>query len=70
MFYVKEKITDVVEVSIEITDENVFTHCPGCGDEVIVDLAELFSDGECDLYGTSVYCDKCSRKIRSQGGAV
>lgn len=70
MFYVKEKITDVVEVSIEITDENVFTHCPGCGDEVIVDLAELFSDGECDLHGTAVYCDKCSRKIRSQGGAV
>lgn len=70
MFYVKEKITDVVEVSIEITGENVFTHCPGCGDELIVDLAELFSDGEYDLYGTSVYCDKCSRKIRSQGGAV
>ncbi len=67
MFYVKEKLTDAVEVSIEISDENVFTRCPGCGDEVSIDLAELFSDGESDLYGTAVYCDECSRKIRSKG---
>ena len=43
MFYVKEKISDAVNVTVEITDENVFTRCPGCGDEVNVDLAELFS---------------------------
>jgi hypothetical protein len=70
MFYVKEKLTGAVEVSIEISDENVFTRCPGCGDEVSIDLAKLFSDGESDLYGTAVYCDECSRKIRSKGGAV
>lgn len=28
MFYVKEKINDVMEVSIEINDENVFCTCP------------------------------------------
>lgn len=65
MFYVKEKISDAVNVTVEITDENVFTRCPGCGNEVCIDLAELFSDGECDLYGTSVYCEECSLKIRS-----
>jgi hypothetical protein len=70
MFYVKEKLSDAVEVTVEITDENVFCTCPGCGCEVGVDLAELFSDGEGDLYGTAVYCDKCSKKIRSKGGAV
>ena len=70
MFYVKEKLSDAVEVTVEITDENVFTHCPGCGDEVIIDLAELFSDGESDLYGTAVYCEECSRKIRNGGKAV
>ena len=70
MFYVKEKLSDAVEVTVEITDENVFTHCPSCGDEVSIDLAELFSDGESDLYGTAVYCDKCSKKIWSKGGAV
>jgi len=66
MFYVKEKLNDAVEATVEITDENVFTRCPGCGDEVSVDLAELFSDGESDLYGTAVYCKECSRKIRNE----
>ena len=61
MFYVKEKLSDAVEVTVEITDENVFCTCPGCGCEVGVDLAELFSDGEGDLYGTEVYCPECSR---------
>ena len=70
MFYVKERLNDAVEVNVEITDENVFTRCPGCGDEVCVDLAELFSDGESDLYGTAVYCKECSQKIRNKGGAV
>ena len=61
MFYVKEKLSDTVEVTIEIHDDNVFCTCPGCGFEVGIDLAELFSDGESDLYGTSVYCLECSR---------
>ena len=34
MFYVKEKISDAVNVTVEITDENVFKRCPGCGNEV------------------------------------
>ena len=67
MFYVKERLNDAVEVNVEITDENVFTRCPGCGDEVCVDLAELFGgDEDCDLYGTAVYCEECSRKIRNR----
>ena len=49
MFYVKAKLSDAVEVTVGITDENVFTRCPGCGDEVSVDLAELFSDDLLDL---------------------
>ena len=67
MFYVKERLNDAVEMNVEITDENVFTRCPGCGDEVCVDLAELFGgDEDCDLYGTAVYCEECSRKIRNE----
>lgn len=67
MFYVKERLSDTTEVSIEINDENVFTRCPGCGSEVSIDLAELLSDGESDLFGTAVYCKKCSRKVRNGG---
>ena len=66
MFYVKTQLTEETTLTTEITDENVFTRCPGCGDEVSVDLAELFSDGESDLYGTAVYCEECSRKIRNE----
>jgi len=67
MFYVKEKLNDTMEVSIEITDENVFCHCPMCGVEFMVDIAEIFCDGESDLYGTSIYCSECSKKIRAGG---
>ncbi len=62
MFYVKEKISDTVDIAVEIHDDNVFCTCPGCGGEVCIDIAELFSDGESDLYGTAVYCSKCSKK--------
>lgn len=64
MFYVKEKINNTVEVSVEINGENVFCTCPGCGCEVNVDLSEIFSNGDADLYGTDVYCSECSNKVR------
>ena len=65
MFYVKEKLTETVEISVEINDENVYCTCPCpcCGCEVNVDLSEVFSDGISDLYGTSVYCKKCSETL-------
>ncbi len=67
MFYVKEKINESMEISIQITDENVFSHCPMCGVELMVDIAEILSDGESDLYGTSIYCSECSKRIRAGG---
>lgn len=59
MFYVKTKINEGTEIRTEITDENVFTVCPQCGQEHAVDLSEIFSDGHSDLFGTAVYCRKC-----------
>ena len=66
MFYTKAELTDGVVFTTEITDENVFTRCPGCGDKVSIDIAELFSDGEGDLFGTSVYCSDCTEKRASK----
>ena len=63
MFYVKEQLNDAMEVSIEINDENVFCHCPMCGTEIQVDLAEVFADEEIDLFGTAVMCKNCSKKL-------
>lgn len=62
MFYVKETVSDSMDITIEINDENVFCKCPRCGDEVQVDLQEILSDG--DLFGTSVFCERCSKKMR------
>ena len=62
MFYVKEKINDAMEVSIEINDENVFCTCPKCGKEVEVDLVEVLEEG--DLVSTQVCCNTCSETIR------
>ena len=62
MFYVKEKINDVMEISIEINDENVFCTCPKCGKEVGVDLVEVLKDG--DLLSTQVCCNTCSETVR------
>lgn len=64
MFYIKEKISDTVEAVVEINDENVFCTCPGCGCEVNVDLSEVFSNVNADLYGTAVYCSECSKRVR------
>ena len=61
MFYVKEKLSDTAFVTVEIHDDNVFCNCPACGCEIEIDLTELFSDGDSDLYGTAVYCSECSK---------
>lgn len=64
MFYVKEKINEAMEVRIEVGCDNVFGICPGCGDEVQVNLEDLSdADDGLDLYGMSVYCDDCTKEL-------
>lgn len=62
MFYVKEKINNSMEISIEINDENVICTCPKCGKEVGVDLVEVLEEG--DLVSTQVCCNTCSETMR------
>ena len=64
MFYIKVPLGEGAEITAEITGENVFTRCPQCGSEFSVDLTDVFADGEGDLYGTSIYCESCSRHLR------
>jgi hypothetical protein len=60
MFYVKQSF-GYADVITEIHDDNVFCRCPVCDAEHQVDLAEVFKDGEGDLYGTAVLCAVCSK---------
>ena len=62
MFYVKEKINDSMEISIEINDENVFCTCPKCGEGVRVEGKKVVEDG--DLFSTQVCCNTCSETMR------
>lgn len=66
MFYVKADLAEGATVMTEITAENVFTVCPGCGQAHAVDLCELIASGEVDLYSTKVYCPKCSDRVRKE----
>lgn len=60
MFYVKSKINEESEIHIDITDENVFTRCPGCGAEIPVDIVEGIRNEDLDLFGTAIYCHECT----------
>lgn len=60
MFYTKIRINEGACTTAEITDENVFTHCIGCGHEIQVDLDEMIVDGHLDLFGLGMRCEKCS----------
>lgn len=67
-YYVKGKTATGEEVIIGIEDDNVFTICPLCGKEHRVDLVELAATKDFDLYGTSAYCQSCSRQANAQRG--
>lgn len=60
MFYTKVALGENAEIKVELDSENIYNLCPYCGEEVQVDLSELFSDGISDFYSTEVCCEKCS----------
>ena len=62
MFYLKTKLANGKVIKTDITDENVFTCCLECGRELPIDLVEVFSDGEGDLFSTSIVCSTCAKK--------
>lgn len=65
-YYVKGTTEAGEPVILPIEDDNVFTHCPDCGREHAVDLVEIASGGDFDLYGSAVYCEDCTRKRRGE----
>ena len=63
MFYIKTKIAEGVTLDTEFNGE-VMTRCPCCGDEIKIDLMEYAEEPNFDIYGTSIYCEACSEKMR------
>lgn len=60
MFYVKTQVNEDTYITSTITDENVYTTCIDCGQEMQVDLDEMVIDGHIDLYGLGCRCETCS----------
>lgn len=68
-FYVKAQSPDGCTTTlVGIEEDNVFTRCPDCGEEICVDLADIASVwGELDLYGhLLVKCARCSGKPNTE----
>lgn len=59
MFYIKTRRGTHIPIE-DGDDGNVFTQCPACGKEFEVSLSDAVCEGNLDLYGTQVYCHKCS----------
>lgn len=64
MFYIQKELTAGVRLKIELTGDEVYTTCPGCGVAHQVDLSAAICDGELDLHGTVVFCSTCTAKRR------
>ena len=60
MFYIKVQLAPGVSIQSEIRSDNVTTRCHCCDDEMQVDLADVFSDGEGDLESTELLCPACA----------
>ena len=60
MFYLKVPLANGVQIQAEVRGDNVFTHCSCCGNEMPVDLADVFADGEGDLESTELLCPECA----------
>ena len=60
MFYLKVPLANGVSIQAEIHGDNVITHCHCCGNEISVDLADVFADGEGDLDSTELLCPECA----------
>ena len=49
MFYVKKEIGNDIVVKIDLYDDEIYTHCPICGEEIQIDgefLAEILNGGD------------------------
>lgn len=67
MIYVKKKLTEDMPVKIELTeDDEYYTHCVGCGEEVKA-TEEIIDDLSGFLFGASgIYCEKCAANRHEQ----
>ena len=60
MFYIKIPLASGISIQAEIRSDNVTTRCHCCGEEMPVDLAAVFADGEGSLEDTEILRPACA----------
>lgn len=60
MFYAKVPLAHGVSLEAEVHCDNVYARCHCCGEEIQVDLADVFAGGEGDLESTELLCKSCT----------
>lgn len=67
MIFIKAKITDDVEIRVDLYGDEFGSYCPQCGREHDLDIetvASIINDGG-DLGSTDIFCQECTRSRRS-----
>ncbi len=59
MFYIKANLSPDVTLIAEVQNDNIYTRCRDCGEELLVDLDELIHDDQIDLEESACYCLVC-----------
>jgi len=65
MFYTKAKLWNGRTIEIDLYDDEFYSRCSGCGNELqfdSIEIANIIKNGG-DLAGTSVVCQKCRNPI-------
>jgi hypothetical protein len=60
--YIKKKLSDSIEIKVDLYDDEIFTACPTCGKETEVTtemLRDILNDGG-DMASTAIYCKGCT----------
>lgn len=62
MIFIKTKLSQDVEIRVDLYGDEFRSYCPKCGQEhdiSLEDLAQIIKNGG-DLAGTSIWCEVCS----------
>ena len=62
MFYVKAKLSPDVILIAKVRNDNIYTRCPDCGEELHIDLNHLIYEDQIDLDESACYCLNCFYK--------
>lgn len=65
MLYIKTRVSENIEIKVDLYEDEIYTQCPLCSKEMQVgfeELKDLLNQGG-DFSSTVWYCEECSPKV-------